>query len=113
MDITSLLGNVIDKDMLEKLSKSANVSTTDVSSVLKNAAPSVMKHLDGDSDVAKAVKKLLGSDEVEKIAKKVGISGDSVKNVLNQAVPLLKELLSKQNDNVSDLLDGITGKLFK
>ena len=113
MDITSLLGNVIDKDMLEKLSKSANVNTTDVSSVLKNAAPSVMKHLDGDSDVAMAVKKLLSSDEVEKIAKKVGISGDSVKNVLNQAVPLLKELLSKQNGNVSDLLDGITGKLFK
>ena len=46
MDITSLLGNVMDKDMLEKLSKSANVSTTDVSNVLKNAAPSVMKHLD-------------------------------------------------------------------
>ena len=29
MDITSLLGNVMDKDMLEKLSKSAKVSTTD------------------------------------------------------------------------------------
>ena len=58
MDITSLLGNVMDKDMLEKLSKSANVSTADVSNVLKNAAPSVMKHLDGDSDVAKAVKEV-------------------------------------------------------
>ena len=65
-----------------------------MSNVLKNAAPSVMKHLDGDSDVAKAVKKLLGSDEVEKIAKKVGVSGDNVKNILNQAVPMLKELLS-------------------
>ena len=52
MDITSLLGNVMDKDMLEKISKSAKVSTADVSNVLKNAAPSVMKHLDGDSDVA-------------------------------------------------------------
>lgn len=113
MDITSLLGNVMDKDMLEKLSKSAKVSTTDVSNVLKNAAPSVMKYLDGDSDVAKAVKKLLGSDEVEKIAKKVGISGDSVKNVLNQAAPMLKELLDKQGGNVSDMLGGIAGKLFK
>ena len=113
MDITSLLGNVMDKDMLEKLSKSANVSTTDVSNVLKNAAPSVMKHLDSDSDVAKAVKKLLGSDEVEKIAKKVGISGDSVKDILNKAVPMLKELLSKQGGNVSDMLGGIAGKLFK
>ena len=102
MDITSLLGNVMDKDMLEKLSKSANVSTTDVSNVLKNAAPSVMKHLDGDSDVAKAVKKLLGSDEVEKIAKKVGISGDSVKDILN-----------KHGGNVTDMLGGIAGKLFK
>ena len=113
MDITSLRGNVIDKDMLEKLSKSANVNTTDVSSVLKNAAPSVMKHLDGDSDVAKAVKKLLGSDEVEKIAKKVGISGDSVKDILNKAVPMLKELLSKHGGNVTDMLGGIAGKLFK
>lgn len=113
MDITSLLGNVMDKDMLEKLSKSAKVSTTDVSNVLKNAAPSVMKYLDGDSDVAKAVKKLLGSDEVEKIAKKVGISGDSVKNVLNQAAPMLKELLDKQGGNVSDMLGGIADKLFK
>ena len=113
MDITSLLGNVMDKDMLEKLSKSAKVSTTDVSNVLKNAAPSVMKHLDGDSDVAKAVKKLLGSDEVEKIAKKVGISGDSVKDILNKAVPMLKELLSKQGGNVTDMLGGIAGKLFK
>ena len=86
MDITSLLGNVMDKDMLEKLSKSAKVSTTDVSNVLKNAAPSVMKHLDGDSDVAKAVKKLLSSDEVEKIAKKVGISGDSVKDIDRKSV---------------------------
>ena len=113
MDITSLLGNVMDKDMLEKLSKSAKVSTTDVSNVQKNAAPSVMKHLDGDSDVAKAVKKLLGSDEVEKIAKKVGISGDSVKDILNKAVPMLKELLSKQGGNVTDMLGGIAGKLFK
>ena len=113
MDITSLLGNVMDKDMLEKLSKSAKVSTTDVSNVLKNAAPSVMKHLDGDSDVANAVKKLLGSDEVEKIAKKVGISGDSVKDILNKAVPMLKELLNKQGGNVSDMLGGIAGKLFK
>ena len=113
MDITSLLGNVMDKDMLEKISKSAKVSTTDVSNVLKNAAPSVMKHLDGDSDVAKAVKKLLVSDEVEKIAKKVGVSGDNVKNILNQAVPMLKELLSKQGGNVSDMLGGIAGKLFK
>ena len=84
-----------------------------MSNVLKNAAPSVMKHLDGDSDVAKAVKKLLGSDEVEKIAKKVGISGDSVKDILNKAVPMLKELLSKQGGNVSDMLGGIAGKLFK
>lgn len=113
MDITSLLGNVMDKDMLEKISKSAKVSTADVSNVLKNAAPSVMKHLDGDSDVAKAVKKLLGSDEVEKIAKKVGISGDSVKDILNKAVPMLKELLSKQGGNVTDMLGGIAGKLFK
>lgn len=113
MDITSLLGNVMDKDMMEKISKSAKVSTADVSNVLKNAAPSVMKHLDGDSDVAKAVKKLLGSDEVEKIAKKVGISGDSVKDILNKAVPMLKELLSKQGGNVSDMLGGIAGKLFK
>ena len=37
MDITSLLGNVMDKDMLEKISKSAKVSTADVSNVLKNA----------------------------------------------------------------------------
>ena len=85
MDITSLLGNVMDKDMLEKLSKSANVSTADVSNVLKNAAPSVMKHLDGDS----------------------------VKDILNKAVPMLKELLSKQGGNVSDMLGGIAGKLFK
>ena len=113
MDITSLLGNVMDKDMLVEIGKSAKVSTADVSNVLKNAAPSVMKHLDGDSDVAKAVKKLLGSDEVEKIAKKVGISGDSVKDILNKAVPMLKELLSKQGGNVSDMLGGIAGKLFK
>ena len=84
-----------------------------MSNVLKNAAPSVMKHLDGDSDVAKAVKKLLGSDEVEKIAKKVGISGDSVKDILNKAVPMLKELLSKHGGNVTDMLGGIAGKLFK
>ena len=113
MDISSLLGNVMDKDMLEKLSKSTKVSTADVSNVLKNAAPSVAKHLDGDNDVAKAVKKLLGSDEVEKIAKKVGVSGDSVKDILNKAVPMLKELLSKQGGNVSDMLGGIAGKLFK
>ena len=63
--------------------------------------------------MAKAVKKLLGSDEGEKIAKKVGISGDSVKDILNKAVPMLKELLSKQGGNVSDMLGGIAGKLFK
>lgn len=113
MDITSLLGNVIDKDTLEKLSKSAKVSTTDVSNVLKNAAPSVMKHLDGDNDVAKAVKKLLGSDEVEKIAKKVGIGGDSVKDILNNVIPMLKDLMSKHGGNVSNMLGGIAGKLFK
>ena len=64
-------------------------------------------------DVAKAVKKLLGSDEVEKIAKKVGISGDSVKDILSKAVPMLKELLSKHGGNVTDMLGGIAGKLFK
>ena len=113
MDIASLLGNIMDKDTLEKLSKSTKVSTADVSNVLKNAAPSVAKHLDGDNDVTKAVKKLLNSDEVEKIAEKVGVSGDSVKDILNKTVPLLKELLSKQSGNVSDMLGGIAGKLFK
>ena len=113
MDITSLLGNVMDKDMLETISKSTKTSSKNVSDVLKNAAPSLMKHLDGDSDIAKAVKKLLGSEDVEKIAKKVGISGDSVKEILNKAVPMLKDLLSKQGDNMSDLLGGIAGKLFK
>lgn len=111
MDITSLLGKVMDNDMLESISKGTKTSTKNVSDVLKNAAPSVMKLLDGDKDVGKAVKKLLASDEVEKIAKKVGISGDSVKDILNKAVPALKEMLGK--GDVSDLLGGIAKNLFK
>ena len=51
MDITSLLGNVMDKDMLESISKSTKTSSKNVSDVLKNAVPSLMKHLDGDSDI--------------------------------------------------------------
>lgn len=110
MDISSLLSKVMDNDTLESIGKSTKTSAKDVSNVLKNAAPSVMKHLGSDNDVAKAVKKLLGSDEVEKIAKKVGISGESVKDILNKALPTLKEMLGKAD--VSDMLGGIAGKLF-
>ena len=113
MDITSLLGNVMDKDMLETISKSTKTSSKNVSDVMHFAAPSLIKHLGGESANDMDVTTLLGSEDVEKIAKKVGISGDSVKEILNKAVPMLKDLLSKQGDNMSDLLGGIAGKLFK
>lgn len=110
MDISSLLSKFVDNDTLESIGKSTKTSAKDVSEVLKNAAPSVMKNLGGDKDVAKAVKKLLSSDEVEKIAKKVGVSGDSVKGILEKATPKLKEVLGKVD--MSDMLGGIAGKLF-